>query len=76
MKNVGIRKTVHLVFSLMVAACSGTIPAETIGNPGTDPQYGEVQEGYMTIPAVDPGFLQEPNRRKSVVYYGSEIPGT
>ena len=65
-----------MAFSLLLAACSGTIPAETIGVPKNDPQYGEVQERYITIDPVDPKFLQEPNRRKSVAHYGGETPGT
>ena len=76
MKNAAIVKIVLVLSSLLLTACSGSIPAEIIGKEGTIPEYGEVQEGHITIPAVDPSFLQEPNRRVSVVYNGSEPAGT
>ena len=76
MKNAAIMKIVPMVFSLLLAACSGTNPAETMRNAPTDPEYGEVQEGYITVPAVDPRFLEAPNRRTTVAYYGTEAPGT
>lgn len=76
MKNATIAKIVLVFCGLFLTACAGTIPAEKIGRPGADPEYGEVQEGHITIPAVDPSFLEEPNRRTSVVYNGSEPPGT
>ena len=55
--------------SLLLAACTGSGPSGL-------PEYDEVTEGYITIPAIDPQFLKEPNRRKSVDYAGSETPGT
>lgn len=76
MKKITMRNIALAAFGLLLAACSGNIPAETTGIPDTDPRYGAVQDGYITIPAVDPRFLQEPNRRKLVAYTGSEAPGT
>ena len=43
---------------------------------GTDGPYGPVVDGDITIPAVDPVYLEEPNRRAEVVYAGPEAPGT
>ena len=76
MKIVAARIIALVAFSLLLAACSGTNPAGTIGILDYDPEYGEVQEGYITIAPVDPRYLQEPNRRKSVAYSGDETPGT
>ncbi|MDU8944261.1 L,D-transpeptidase [Ovoidimarina sediminis] len=76
MKNFPLRKIVLVTFGLVLAACSGTSPEETIGVPKNYPEYGEVQEGYITIAAIDPRYLQEPNRRTYVNYYGDETPGT
>lgn len=76
MTNVAVGSAVLGAFGLLLAACSGTIPADAIEVPRDDPDYGEVQEGYITIPPVDPRFLQGPNRRTSVAYYGGETPGT
>lgn len=76
MKSIAMWKFVLLAFSLLLAACSETVPAEITGAPKDDPEYGEVQEGYITIDPVDPRFLREPNRRKSVPYSGGETFGT
>ena len=76
MKAITLRSVVFLVFSLVLSACSGSIPAEKIGLPSDHPEYGEIREGYIVIPAIDARFLAEPNRRISVAYFGSERPGT
>lgn len=76
MTNIAIRNAVLVAFSVVLAACSQTMPGETIGAPGTDPDYGAIQEGYITIDPVDPSFLREPNRRTAVAYDGGETPGT
>lgn len=69
MKLTLFRSLALLMASLMVAACAGGVPAN-------DPNYGEVTEGYITIPPVDPQYLKEPNRRTSVDYAGDQAPGT
>lgn len=74
-KLINVRKIVLLGFALLVSACSGTGPTETT-RFSQYPEYGAVQEGHLTIAPVDPQFLREPNRRKTVGYYGSETPGT
>ena len=38
--------------------------------------YGEIQEGHLTIQAIDPQYLEDPNRRTQVAYSGNEAPGT
>jgi len=65
-----------MAFSLLLAACSQTMTADTTRGQDVVPGYGAVQEGYITIDPVDPAFLQEPNRRTSVAYDGGEAPGT
>lgn len=42
----------------------------------TYPEYSQMQEGHITIDAIDPQYLREPNRRTSVTYTGDEAPGT
>ncbi|QFT99359.1 putative L,D-transpeptidase YbiS precursor [Roseovarius sp. THAF8] len=69
------RNLVLLACSLLLAACAGTMPSDTPGG-ATYPEYGEMQEGHITIDAIDPQYLREPNRRKSVTYQGDEAPGT
>ena len=74
-----LRNLILVAVSLALAACTGSIPAENIpglGNSASHPEYAAVQEGYITIPAVDPQYLQEPNRRAFVAYNGTEAPGT
>lgn len=77
--NIVLRNIVLAAVSFALAACSGAIPADNmpgIGNSADHPEYAARQEGYITIPAIDPRFLQAPNRRTFVAYNGSEAPGT
>jgi lipoprotein-anchoring transpeptidase ErfK/SrfK len=77
MTNAGrFRSGLLLALGFLLAACSGTIPAENIKGLQSDPEYGEIQEGYITVPAIDPQYLKEPNRRTLVSYAGGEAPGT
>ncbi|MEM0947599.1 MAG: L,D-transpeptidase [Pseudomonadota bacterium] len=76
MRIDALKAVVLIASCLLLAACAGTVPGGGVGVPKNDPDYGEVQEGYITVAAIDPQFLQEPNRRKSVAYYGGEAPGT
>ncbi|PWK56783.1 L,D-transpeptidase [Silicimonas algicola] len=78
-KLTAIRFVVAMAAGLALAACSGTMPSEDVGNfqdLEDVGDYGEVQEGHIVIPRVDPQYLQEPNRRTSVAYNGYETPGT
>ena len=52
------------------------MPPETLGAGTTYPEYSEIQEGHITVDAIDPQYLHEPNRRKSVAFQGNETPGT
>ena len=76
MAIAAIRSISLLCSCLLLAACAGSGPNGSVGVPKNLPEYGEVQEGYITVSAVDPQFLHEPNRRAFVTYYGEEAPGT
>ncbi len=76
MKKTALRNIAVVAFSLLLSACSDTLPLESIGVPKSVPGYGQLQEGYITIDPIDPRFLQEPNRRMTVAYAGYEAPGT
>ena len=65
-----------LLLALLLGACSGGFQGEETSSRLVDPLYGEVQEGYITVPAIDPAFTEEPNRRQSVAYNGTATPGT
>jgi lipoprotein-anchoring transpeptidase ErfK/SrfK len=68
--------------TLLLCALLGTVSAcATSDQPSDMPladvgPYGPVTDGDITIPAVDPVYLQDPNRRAEVSYYGDEEPGT
>lgn len=68
-----LRAPVLLTLGLVLAACSGT--------PGTvsrtvPPEYAARADGERMIPAVNPKYLNERNRRRWVDYAGPEAPGT
>ena len=65
-----------LAAALALAGCTGSGPFENTPLSAEVDGYGEIQEGYLTIPAVDPAFLTAPNRRTTVTYTGTEAPGT
>jgi len=73
--------TRFLALGLMLgalAACgggSGPYESDPVSTSSSGP-YGPIQDGDITIPAVDAQYLQEPNRRAEVVYNGPEAPGT
>lgn len=76
MKLLELRNSVLVAISLALAACSGTLPSENVGNSEDHPEYGEVREGHIVVPPVDARYLAEPNRRTSVTYNSGEAPGT
>lgn len=51
------------------------MPSDMPGG-ATYPEYSQMQEGHITIDAIDPQYLRAPNRRTSVTYSGDEAPGT
>jgi lipoprotein-anchoring transpeptidase ErfK/SrfK len=57
-----------------LAACGGR--DEVSRNPDVVPGYGILEDGQYTLPAIDPQYLAEPNRRAEVPYAGPEAPGT
>ncbi len=65
---------VFLGFSVLVA-CSPAADDGLLSSVPLEP-YGAVTDGDITIPPVDRTYLQEPNRRADVVYYGPEEAGT
>jgi lipoprotein-anchoring transpeptidase ErfK/SrfK len=57
----------------LLGACGAPQDGVTRGVPAA---YGELVDGDITIPAVDPAYLAAPNRRTEVDYTGPEAPGT
>lgn len=68
-------RSLLLVSVLGVLAACGA-PTEQTAPPVDVGPYAAVDDGDITIPAVDPQYLAEPNRRTEVAYNGSESPGT
>lgn len=67
------RRAAPLFILAFLGACTGAM--EDISAP-EDPDYAAVTDADITIPAVDPKYLVEPNRRATVSYAGGEAPGT
>jgi lipoprotein-anchoring transpeptidase ErfK/SrfK len=69
------RHALLLACALALAGCS---PPETVSRraPAYVDGYGPVQDGSITVPAVDPKYLEGVNRRTMLVYRGPERPGT
>ncbi|MEZ5716844.1 MAG: L,D-transpeptidase [Paracoccaceae bacterium] len=67
-----------LVLGLMagLAGCAAKEEAARSLPQAGVPGYGAVEDGDITVPAVDPQYLVEPNRKAEVVYNGEEGPGT
>ena len=75
MKTVSLKALAALALVGLLAACSA--PYEDTGKPAAVVgPYGPIDDGDITIPAVDPQYLEEPNRRAEVSYNGTEGPGT
>ena len=68
-----IRIGILLAFAAALAGCASA-PQGTTRGPVSD--YGIIEDGPYTLPAVDPAYLQGVNRRASVAYNGPEGPGT
>ncbi|MFN0114957.1 MAG: L,D-transpeptidase [Paracoccaceae bacterium] len=64
-------------FLLLFLAACGARDKEVTRNPVPEvPGYGVLQDDVYTIPAVDPQYLVEPNRRAEVAYPADDKPGT
>lgn len=66
-----LRSLALLAGLALLSAC-----ASSPGTAPTDPAYGPLTDGDITLPAVPAEYLQEPNRRAQVTYNGPEGPGT
>ena len=69
------RPALLLICALALAGCA---PPDVVGRraPANVDGYGPLQDGTITLPAVDPKYLEGVNRRAMVTYYGRERPGT
>lgn len=75
--KIGMRRG-FLVLGLVagLAGCAAKEEAVQTAPAPVVPGYGAVEDGDITVPAVDPQYLVEPNRKAEVVYDGDEAPGT
>jgi len=60
---------------MALSACSPPDPVSRRAPAYVD-GYGPLQDGTITVPAVDPKYLEGVNRHTMVAYYGRERPGT
>ena len=76
MTRFPLRALILSVALAALAACSA--PYEDNSGPSQEivGPYGPIDDGDITIPAVAPQYLEEPNRRAQVAYNGPEGPGT
>ena len=65
-----------LMLMAVLSACGGGNKDVTRGAPDEVPGYGTLQDGDYTLPAIDPQYLVEPNRRAEVPYAAGDDPGT
>jgi len=70
-----LRRASFLIVAASLAACSQAIQ-EPVTQIPVDHNYDALQDGDITIPAVSPEYLKEPNRRAEVAYTGTEAPDT
>ncbi|MFO1175341.1 MAG: L,D-transpeptidase [Paracoccaceae bacterium] len=59
----------------LLAACGGKPDVQKAPPVPYDPRYGEVMDGDVTIPAVDPGYLSDRTARTEVPYIAADAPG-
>lgn len=69
-----LRLPATIVLVATLAACGGKPKVEPA--PPVDPHYNQVEDGGITIPAVDPGYLVHTNARTEVDYAAGDAPGT
>lgn len=66
------RPALALAFVALLSACG----APPVAEPKVPAVYGALADGDVTIPAVNPKYLNERNRRTWVAYEGPEPAGT
>jgi lipoprotein-anchoring transpeptidase ErfK/SrfK len=73
LERISRRGALSLCLGFAVAACAGQ---ETAFAPLVPPEYAPRQDGERVIPAVNPGYLNQRNRRQWVDYTGTEPVGS
>jgi lipoprotein-anchoring transpeptidase ErfK/SrfK len=68
--------TMRALGALFLVAALAACGAKTGASRGEVPGYGALHDGDYTLPAVDPQYLVEPNRRALVPYMHPDAPGT
>ncbi|WP_328799721.1 L,D-transpeptidase [Sedimentimonas flavescens] len=72
-----LRPLALLMAVVGLAACGApNTSGTTLSSAGVPPEYRARQDGERVIPAVNPAYLNERNRRRWVAYNGPEEPGT
>ena len=69
------RLVLPLAAAAVLTACAPR-PEDVAQVPQDVAGYGPVEDGDITVPAVDPQYLVPPNRKAKVAYNGEEAPGT
>ena len=69
------RLVLPLAAAAVLTACAPR-PEDVTQVPQDVAGYGPVEDGDITVPAVDPQYLVPPNRKAKVAYNGEEAPGT
>lgn len=69
---------VGLVTAIFLAGCAAQpmTPSSMSSSSAVPPEYQDRPDGEIVVPAVNPGYLNERNRRRWVDYNGPEEPGT
>lgn len=69
---------VGLVTAVVLAGCAAEpmTPASMSSSSAVPPEYQDRADGEIVVPAVNPSYLNERNRRRWVDYNGPEEPGT
>ena len=67
-----------LLAAALLAGCAAEpmTPASVSSSSAVPPEYQDRPDGDITVPAVNPKYLNERNRRRWVDYAGPEEPGT
>jgi lipoprotein-anchoring transpeptidase ErfK/SrfK len=74
--NRSLSPLLPLVAALILSACAPQTDRAATADPSVASQYAAVADNGYVIPEVNPGYLNDHNRRSTVAYAGSEAPGT